>query len=183
MLNSCSRPGGLPANLQGIWCEGLEPTRLQNGNKAEAYLHDLLTELTAPNLFDLHPPLERIQGIPWVFQIDSNFGAISGIAQLLLQSHLDEIFILPALPDSWKKGKVTGLGAEKGFVLDLEWEEGCFTKGTLYSEAGQKAVIRSKERIRVLEGEKELEYIQDTNGCYVFSTVPKNKYILKKKLF
>lgn len=67
--------------------------RLQNGDKAEEYIDYLLNKLTAPNMFDLHPPLERISGIPWVFQIDGNFGGACGIAQVLLQSHLDEIFL------------------------------------------------------------------------------------------
>lgn len=150
--------------------------RLQNGNKAAYYLNYLLTKLTAPNMFDLHPPLDRIQGIPWVFQIDGNFGGICGIAQLLLQSHLDEIFILPALPEQWKSGKVTGLRAEGGFCLDIEWENGRLKEARLISECGGSAVLRCRQSICVLKDGEVVDTERDEKGRFIFHTEKQGAY-------
>ncbi len=69
---------------------------------------------TYPNLFDAHPP----------FQIDGNYGCASGIAEMLLQSRKGKIFLLPALPDLWQNGKITGLKAIGNITVDIEWENG-----------------------------------------------------------
>lgn len=123
--------------------------RFGDGDSAVKYIHDLLGKLTAPNLFDMHPPLDRIPGIPWVFQIDGNLGGACGIAQMLLQSHLDEIHLLPALPSSWREGRVTGLCAEGGFEADICWKDGKLKEAVLYAKKGGRAVIRCKGKIAV----------------------------------
>jgi hypothetical protein len=99
---------------------------------------------TYPNLFNAHPP----------FQIDGNFGAASGIAEMLIQSREDRIFILPALPEAWKTGMANGLCAKGGVTADMKWENGklvslclhCAHDGafTLYC-GGQALAVQAKE--------------------------------------
>lgn len=97
--------------------------RLGDGTKANHYYEELLRQSVYDNLFDLHPPLGETEGEREVFQIDGNFGSASGVAEMLISSEKGKITILPALPDSWKNGKVRGLLAAGAIEVDITWKD------------------------------------------------------------
>ena len=90
-----------------------------------------------PNLFDAHPP----------FQIDGNFGATAGIAEMLLQSHTGEIHLLPALPSAWPTGQVRGLRARGGVTVDIDWKGGVLDRATLTAKQDRSVRVRIGSKI------------------------------------
>lgn len=131
--------------------------RLRDGDRCEKILRTQLTPVstgtqgisatgggTYPNLFDAHPP----------FQIDGNFGATAGLAEMLLQSHAGEIDLLPALPTSWPEGEVRGLRARGGITVDLAWKAGRVTTYRLTSRSPEKVTVRVNGEVSAIIPDK-----------------------------
>jgi alpha-L-fucosidase 2 len=120
-------------------------SRFLDGNRAYKLIHMLLSPAeepnrkirggSYPNLFDAHPP----------FQIDGNFGGAAGIVELLIQSHLNRIDILPGLPDALPDGKISGVCARGGFEVSFSWKNGKLKEIEILSKAGNVCKLKYKD--------------------------------------
>ena len=142
--------GWSTANKINLWA------RLQDGDRAYRLIRNLMNLVSETgtnytnggglyaNLFDTHPP----------FQIDGNFGYTAGVCEMLLQSHLDEIHLLPALPKAWPEGSVKGLRARGGFTVDIDWKHGKVTGYRIASREPQEVKLRVNGEIKTVRSEK-----------------------------
>lgn len=125
---------------------------------------------TYPNFLDAHPP----------FQIDGNFGATAGFIEMLVQSHLGEIHLLPALPTAWPKGDVRGVKARGNFEVDIQWESGALQKASIKSIIGGRCHVRTEYPVQTsgvpMELKREGKYY-----VYSFDTEAGGTYILERE--
>jgi alpha-L-fucosidase 2 len=135
--------------------------RVGDGEFAYQQLSGLLQRRTLPNLFDLCGP----------FQIDGNFGATAGIAEMLLQSQWTEerdgqelrlVSLLPALPKAWLAGSVQGLCARDGLVVDIAWEHGELMRVVIHSKLGKPCLLRCGDHEVELKTKAGKQYIFDS---------------------
>jgi len=146
--------------------------RLLDGNHAHLLLRELLKYTsqsntiyssgggTYPNFFDAHPP----------FQIDGNFGGTSGMAEMLLQSHLGELHLLAALPDIWKEGQVKGLKARGNYEISMSWKNHQLITAVVISKMGGPCKIRTSNPVMIKE--LNMKSKKDRDG-YVLSFTSK----------
>ena len=165
-ISDSSNVGWSLAWMIGLW------SRLGDEEQAYDALNSLLSRCTFANLLNNHPKANTDGG---VFQIDGNFGGSAGIAEMLLQSHVpsttqppgpatkpgqarparapanaelgNEIELLPALPKAWPTGRVRGLCARGGFVVDIEWTDGVLDLATIRSKLGGPCTVRLGDRV------------------------------------
>ena len=158
--------------------------RLHDGNHAEKLVNRLLRPVkdgfviryskgggVYPNLFDAHPP----------FQIDGNFGAVSGICEMLLQSHVklsENSFLyhfLPALPDNWSSGSVRDFLTRGNCTISLEWSDNKLTKAFVKSAETKKLYVKGKFKVLCKE---ESVYTEYSNGITEFTSEKDTEYLL-----
>lgn len=143
-LNSLNTRGYEGTGWSMGWKVNLH-ARAHDGDRCQALLKTALHSQTNTgnsegggvyeNLWDAHTP----------YQIDGNFGACAGMAEMLMQSHTGKIELLPALPSLWKKGEVKGLCAVNCFEVDIRWHDNKMVSATIKSKAGKKLVVKYKD--------------------------------------
>ncbi|WP_316823684.1 glycoside hydrolase family 95 protein [Pedobacter miscanthi] len=119
--------------------------RLRDGNRAFKLFRELLkpTQRTDINYGAGGGVYDNLLSAGPPFQIDGNFGATAGIAEMLIQSHEGYISLLPAIPDAWKKyGNVKGLKARGNYTVNLSWKDGVVTHYQVFSAAGSPVKVK-----------------------------------------
>ena len=150
------------------WSKGWKinfAARLLDGDHAYKMIREILNYVdptkggtggTYPNFFDAHPP----------FQIDGNFAATAGVSEMLLQSHLGEVHLLPALPKAWPAGEISGLKARGNFEVNISWSNHKLAKATVKSVKGNQCTIRTDIPVEI----SGVTSKQTTDGKYFLNT-------------
>ena len=155
--------------------------RLKDGNRAYKLFSRQLQLVDSPeyksgpggtylNLMDAHPP----------YQIDGNFGSTAALAEMIIQSHNGYLEFLPALPDAWENGSISGVRARGGFEISIDWDSGKWKKVIILSDKGLPCIIRSNTQFEVWNGEKKMHLTRISKDQYKFSTQKGIAYILKE---
>ncbi len=146
--------------------------RLLDGQRAYRILGDFIRAHIGENLFD------HIGGPRSAFQIDANFGYAAGVCEMLLQSHLGEVHLLPALPTAWPTGEVRGIRARGAFELDIAWDGGKLVRAVLRSEKGGPCRVRAAVPLTVTEAGRPVQTKAEGPQVIAFETRPGATYVL-----
>jgi alpha-L-fucosidase 2 len=172
--------GGANTGFSRAWAGGLL-ARLGDGNAARDMVGSMARYSGQPNLFNCC----NIKQVPKLMedakpmQIDGNLGTVQAVIEMLLQSHNGEIIILPALPDSWKKGNFRGLVARGNVVIDAWWDERCLTRACLEPRIDNDIVIITGSGfcLRADDG----TVLKDTEGRIQTRLYKDKTYIIERK--
>jgi alpha-L-fucosidase 2 len=144
--------------------------RLLDGEEALRQLRALLVDSSLPNLFSL---------CGQALQVDGNFGATAGIAEMLLQSHGDVLRLLPALPSEWSSGRVHGLRARGGFTVSMSWSDGRLTEASIDASVDGPCLVSAEGLRAVLLDGKPVSLSHTLEGVVEFETRAGSSYRLR----
>lgn len=152
--------------------------RLHNGEKAYDGINYLIKTCTYSNLFGKH----KLSPLPFskkgVFQIDSNFGLTAGVVEMLLQSHLGYIELLPALPKKWSIGSITGLRARGGYTVNIWWYNNELLKAEIIPDMNRVCKLKIDNNVIVTCCNKKIDVHND--DCLIsWNVIGGQKYIIR----
>lgn len=130
------------------WSESLKISlyaRVFDGNAALGQFKQLLSGQTQPNLLNLAEAY---------MNLDGNYGTPAGIVEMLMQSHDGDVHLLPAIPDEWRDGSISGIVARGGFVIDMEWKGGRLVKADILSRLGGELNVRYGDQTKTYNTKK-----------------------------
>ena len=143
--------------------------RLLDGDHAHKIFRNLIEKNTCVNLFS------KCFRTP---QVDGTFGACAGIVEMIMQSFDGEIHLLPAIPQAWLKGRIKGLRARGGFVVDIEWSDGKIAKAAILSELGSKCRLRTAAPVKIKSNGRSVLTSRPEPNVIEFQTQPGRTYII-----
>ena len=174
------RNGGANTGWSRAWAGGLM-ARLGDGNAARDLVGSMARHSGLPNLFSCC----NIQSVPKLMedtkpmQIDGNLGTVQAVIEMLLQSHNREIVILPALPESWKKGSFTGLVARGNVVVDAWWDDGRLTRAQVTPRIDSEVVINTGSGFCMQANDGAV--LKDTEGRIQIRLCKNKTYWIERK--
>jgi alpha-L-fucosidase 2 len=163
------RKGDIRLGWSGAWKINLF-ARLQKAMDAFHILQKMLVDVS------IHPREEDSTITPSFEGNQAIQGVAAGVVEMLMQSHSGEIALLPALPKSWKEGSIRGLRGIGGYTIDLEWEDGQLKESVIRSGFSQKCRLRTKNPVKVLFGDQEIEGEVLNNGTFEFDAEEGKEY-------
>lgn len=160
---------GLPGNGWSSAWKAACWARLGDGGKAIQNVTYAMHHYTTNSLFSI---------CSRAMQVDGSFGMSAAVAEMLLQSHEDELAFLPALPASWPDGEVAGLSARGGFEVGFTWRSGRLERATIHSKTGRPCRVRSAGPLKVALRGRSVSIRKPAPGLIEFNTEPGASYVL-----